>query len=72
MLSQALPIRIRPLNPSSLVLGALAEGRVGLVREEPAKLRHKARLWGFYVEPSFRSRGIGHRLLTEAARALAE
>jgi ribosomal protein S18 acetylase RimI-like enzyme len=56
----------------SLVVGALADelvGMVGLVREEPAKFRHKARLWGFYVEPGFRGRGIGHRLLTEAARA---
>lgn len=56
----------------SIVVGALADelvGMVGLVREEPAKFHHKARLWGFYVEPEFRGRGIGHRLLGEAARA---
>jgi ribosomal protein S18 acetylase RimI-like enzyme len=60
------------LAGDSLVLGALADelvGMVGLVREEPAKSRHKARLWGFYVQPGFRGRGIGHRLLAEAARA---
>ncbi|HTF33466.1 MAG TPA: GNAT family N-acetyltransferase [Myxococcota bacterium] len=55
-----------------MVLGALADdlvGMVGLVREEPAKLRHKARIWGFYVEPNFRGQGIGQRLLAEATRA---
>jgi len=60
------------LGGDSIVVGALADelvGMVGLVREEPAKFRHKARLWGFYVEPDFRGRGIGHGLLAEAARA---
>ena len=60
------------LGDDSLVVGALAHelvGMVGLVREEPAKFRHKARLWGFYVDPDFRGRGIGHRLLSEAAQA---
>jgi len=56
----------------SIVVGAFLGrlvGMVGVVREEPAKFRHKARIWGFYVEPGFRGRGIGHRLLSAAAQA---
>ena len=35
-------------------------------------MRHKARLWGFYVEPGFRGQGIGHRLLGAAAHAAGQ
>ena len=57
-------------DSSSVVLGAFAPGLVGLLgvaREEPGKFRHKARLWGFYVEPGSRRQGIGLLLLREAA-----
>jgi len=55
----------------SLVVGAFSPGLIGLlgvVREQPGKFVHKARLWGFYVEPLSRRRGVGRLLLTEAAR----
>ncbi len=42
-------------------------GVAGLVREEPAKFRHKARLWGFYVEPRARRAGVGRMLLEACA-----
>lgn len=43
---------------------------VGLQREGRRKLAHKAVVWGVYVAPSFRGRGIG-RLLLESALAHA-
>jgi ribosomal protein S18 acetylase RimI-like enzyme len=44
---------------------------VGLQRESMRKLAHKAVIWGVYVAPSFRRRGVGRRLL-ERALAHAE
>jgi RimJ/RimL family protein N-acetyltransferase len=43
---------------------------VGLQREGRRKLAHKAVIWGVYVAPSFRRRGVG-RLLLERALAHA-
>jgi ribosomal protein S18 acetylase RimI-like enzyme len=56
------------------VFGALDDGRligtVGLQRESRRKLAHKAFIWGVYVAPTHRRRGVGRRLL-EAAIAHA-
>ena len=41
-------------------------GTVGLHRESGRKLAHKALIWGVYVAPSFRQRGIGRMLLERA------
>ena len=58
---------------SSLVIGAFSASRlvgvVGLSFEAREKVRHKVRLFGMYVLPSFRGRGIGKRLVQ---RGLAE
>ena len=58
----------------SVVVGAFEAdrlvGMIGLFREREVKLRHKARLWGFYVRPAHRGRGLGGALL-EAALGLA-
>lgn len=59
------------LQSGSVVIGAFSPelvGLLGLVREEPAKFLHKARLWGFYVEPRARAAGVGRALLTEAVK----
>jgi ribosomal protein S18 acetylase RimI-like enzyme len=56
-------------QPDSVIVGAFADsliGAVGLVRESREKTRHKANLWGMYVSPSFRGRGVGGRLLDAA------
>jgi RimJ/RimL family protein N-acetyltransferase len=56
------------------VLGAFVDselvGILGLRREHMEKLAHKAFIWGVYVAPSMRGRGVGGQLLKRAlARA---
>jgi RimJ/RimL family protein N-acetyltransferase len=41
-------------------------GSTGLQREGARKLAHKAVIWGVYVAPEFRQRGIGRTLLEHA------
>jgi GNAT superfamily N-acetyltransferase len=43
--------------------GASLVGMIGLVRGSKVKQRHKATLWGLYVQPQVRSRGVGRSLL---------
>lgn len=56
--------------PDHAVLGAFEDGSlvgiVGLQRERPRKLAHKAVIWGVYVTPARRKHGIGRRLLKYA------
>jgi RimJ/RimL family protein N-acetyltransferase len=56
--------------PDRAVFGAFEDGRlvgtVGLVRERHRKLSHKAFVWGVYVAPAFRKRGVASRLLRTA------
>ena len=64
-------------SADAVVVGAFAGGRlvgiVGLRRHEPRRERHKAMIWGVYVAPEVRGRGIARALLAEAlaqARAM--
>ena len=41
-------------------------GLIGLGRENQTKLSHKAVIWGMYVTPEARRKGIGRALLLEA------
>ncbi|MFZ5825504.1 MAG: GNAT family N-acetyltransferase [Bacillota bacterium] len=56
-------------GPDSFVLGAFLHdhlvGMAGLRREQGAKTRHKAMVWGMYVSPGARGRGMGRRLLEQ-------
>lgn len=47
-------------------LGSHLVGMVGLQREEMRKLAHKAFIWGMYVAPSARRRGVGRELIEHA------
>jgi ribosomal protein S18 acetylase RimI-like enzyme len=53
-------------SPDSFVLGAFAPhlvGMVGLYRRNGLKLRHKGTIWGMYVAPEGRGKGIGRALV---------
>jgi RimJ/RimL family protein N-acetyltransferase len=43
---------------------------IGVYRDDRPKTRHKMHVWGAYVTPTYRGRGLGRRLL-EAAVAHA-
>ena len=64
-----LAARLAP-QPDRAVLGAFDEGRlvavVGIQREGMVKLSHKAFVWGVYVAPEARGRGVGMQVLDAA------
>jgi ribosomal protein S18 acetylase RimI-like enzyme len=39
-------------------------GIAGFHREDGRKSRHKALVWGVYVDPSYRGQGIGREVMT--------
>ncbi|WP_164016283.1 GNAT family N-acetyltransferase [Pyxidicoccus trucidator] len=61
-------VRSRLEGPSQWVLGAFDGERLvgvaGLYRDTGRKQSHKAHVWGMYVLPEVRSRGIGRRLMS--------
>jgi len=63
-------------GPEYAILGAFEEGRLiaaaGVFREENVKRRHVAIVWGVYVTPGCRGRGLGRAVVAgaiDAARA---
>lgn len=68
--AEALATRI-PAGPPGVILGAFAEtsgrselvGIAGLQVGEAAKQRHKGLVWGVYVMPSWRRRGVAFALI---------
>lgn len=67
-------LRPHPDAAGDFVLGAFAGGMpvgtIGFRRERRGKMRHKGAIWGVYVAPEGRGRGLGRALLT-ATIALA-
>ncbi|WP_179402818.1 GNAT family N-acetyltransferase [Burkholderia guangdongensis] len=47
-------------------------GITGVRRETLTQLRHKATVWGVFVDPAFRGRGIAQRLLDAATAHAAD
>lgn len=68
-----------PCAEGNFVVGAFDEGGqlvgvAGFYREKHLKLLHKGVVWGMYVAPEARGRGVGRALLSaviERARSLA-
>lgn len=58
-------------TPESVIIGAFRKhliGAVGLHRDRHLKSSHKVHLWGMYVVPSHRRRGVASELLEAALR----
>ena len=56
-------------GPESVILGAFRDqlvGAVGVLRDRHLKAAHKVRVWGMYVVPQHRRRGIAAELLAAA------
>ncbi len=57
------------MGPDNVVIGAWSPelvGSVGIYRESKLKIRHRLSIWGMYVAPAFRNRGLGTALVKAA------
>lgn len=67
--------RLSSGGDENFVIGAFEDsdlvGMVGFYRETRLKRRHRGGIWGMFVAPSSRGRGIGRALLDEALRRAA-
>ncbi len=63
-------LRLRSAETANFVFGAFENnelvGMVGFYQEVPAKRRHKGWIWGVFVAPNARGRGIGKSLMLRA------
>jgi GNAT superfamily N-acetyltransferase len=71
--------RLRYKEGANFVFGAFEQkrlvGMVGFYQEIPAKRRHKGWIWGVFVAPEARGRGVGRLLMLrviERAKAIPE
>jgi ribosomal protein S18 acetylase RimI-like enzyme len=59
--------RLNLTRSEGVVVGAFEKNQLvgigGLLRHDGIKERHKAFVWGMYVQPEFRKRGIGRAIL---------
>ena len=64
--------RLKSDDGSSFVVGAFAAGTLvgmmGFYQEQPLKRRHKGWIWGVFVHPEARGRGIAKMLMLEVIR----
>jgi ribosomal protein S18 acetylase RimI-like enzyme len=71
--------RLASASDDNYVLGAFSQstlvGTVGFGRSPRYKQRHKARIWGVFVDDAYRGQGIARRLMSqilERAKSLPE
>jgi len=69
--------RLKESDPASnFVVGSFADGRLsgsaGFFRRPNNKERHKGHVWGVYVSPSQRGKGVGKALMLEIIRRAKE
>lgn len=61
---------IFPKTKDNFIVGAfeadLLVGVVGFFQKRSEKMRHKGAIWGMYVTPNYRSKGLGKKLLEYA------
>jgi ribosomal protein S18 acetylase RimI-like enzyme len=59
--------RLRQSAEGNFVVGAFADGRLvgtaGFFRNQASKTAHKGRVWGVYVDPTFRRHGIAGAMM---------
>jgi ribosomal protein S18 acetylase RimI-like enzyme len=64
--------RLRSNHASNFIVGAFEEhkavGMTGFYQEKPMKLRHKGWIWGVFVKPDVRGRGVARSLMQEAIK----
>jgi RimJ/RimL family protein N-acetyltransferase len=66
---EAVRERLKHGAPNSVIVGAFDPeliGTVGLYRDHHIKMAHKIHIWGMYVAPTHRRRGIALKLLNAA------
>ncbi|HUA57523.1 MAG TPA: GNAT family N-acetyltransferase [Verrucomicrobiae bacterium] len=68
--------RFRDAPATNLYLGAFEDSRLAgmatLIREESEKMRHKGHIYGVYVAPEYRGRGIGRALIGRLVELASE
>ena len=74
-LREEIELRLQP-KPGSAIVGAFLDGVLvglaGVQQESMAKLAHKAFIWGVYVSPEARCRGVGTKLIGHALQYASE
>lgn len=69
-------VRMRLQRAETFVIGAFVEGRLvgtaGFFRSQNMKERHKGHIWGVYVNPDWRGKGAGRKMLLELLKKAGE
>jgi ribosomal protein S18 acetylase RimI-like enzyme len=64
--------RLRSNNATNFIVGAFEQrtalGMAGFYQEKPIKRRHKGWIWGVFVRPDVRGRGVARSLMAEAIK----
>jgi ribosomal protein S18 acetylase RimI-like enzyme len=67
--------RIGAYGGEKFIVGAIENnqlaGTAGFYRETGLKARHKGHIWGVYVTPGLRGRGVGKRMMQEVLQRAA-